>query len=249
MADLEEHSLGKIKPIVSSSLSSEAFEKVLEAITSGEFEPGERLSEAELARQLGISRGPLREALGRMEGRLVTRIPRIGVRVITFSRDDLESLYVTREALEGMAARLASERMSDHRLRELRQLLDSHSHQPELAAGEAYLQRAKDDDFHFSIIRAARCEHLERLLMDEVYYQLRIHRRKSSTQPGRAQAALNEHLTIVEALESRDPDRAEAAMRTHIRNARLSSLASLPATEEAEPKKPARSSTRRYARA
>lgn len=222
-----------LKPITSSSLSSEAFDKVLEAITSGEFDPGQRLSEAELARQLGISRGPLREALGRLEGRLVTRTPRIGVRVITFTRHDLESLYITREALEGMSARLASERMSDAKLRELRELLESHSHQPELAAGEAYIQRSKDDDFHFSIIRGAKCDRLERLLMDEIYYQLKIHRRKSSTQPGRAQAALSEHHAIVQALESRDPDRAEAAMRTHIRNARYSSLASLPeATDE-----------------
>lgn len=228
--------MSKMQPIVSSSLSSEAFDKVLEAITSGEFDPGQRLSEAELARQLGISRGPLREALGRLEGRLVTRTPRIGVRVIEFTKEDLEALYITREALEGMSARLASERMSDAKLRELRELLESHSHQPELAAGEVYVQRSKDDDFHFSIIRAAKCDRLERLLMDEIYYQLRIHRRKSSTQPGRALAALDEHHMIVQALESRDPDRAEAAMRTHIRNARFSSLASLPDAEaKAEP--------------
>ena len=224
--------MSKIEPIVSLSLSREAFDKVVEAITSGEFEPGERLSEAELARQLGISRGPLREALGQLEGRLVTRTPRIGVRVIDFTRDDLESLFTTREALEGMAARLASERMSDAKLRELRDLLESHMHQPELAAGEAYVQRSRDDDFHFSIIRGAASERLERLLMNEIYYQLRIHRRKSSTQPGRALAALNEHQMIVQSLESRDPDRAEAAMRTHIRNARFSSLASLPIEQD-----------------
>ena len=86
-----------------------------------------------------------------------------------------------------------------------------------------------DEDFHFSIIRGAQCERLERLLMNEIYYQLRTHRRRSSTQPGRAQAALSEHLQIVAALESRDPDRAEMAMRTHLRNARFSSLASLKA--------------------
>lgn len=223
-----------MRPIVSTSLSSEAFEKLREAITSGEFKPGDRLSEAELARQLGISRGPLREALGRLEGRLVMRTPRIGVRVITFTRDDLESLYITREALEGMAARLAAERMSDAKLRDLRKLLESHSHKPEVAAGEAYLQRSKDEDFHFSIIRSARCDRLEKLLMDEIYYQLRIQRQISSTQPGRAQAALDEHNSIVEALESRDPARAEAVMRAHIRNARFSALAAMEADLENE---------------
>ncbi|RYG95677.1 MAG: GntR family transcriptional regulator, partial [Alphaproteobacteria bacterium] len=105
--------MSNIQPIIRSSLSAEAFDKVVEAITSGEFEPGQRLSEAELARNLGISRGPLREALGRLEGRLVKRTPRIGVHVISFTREDLESLFLTREALEGMSARLAAERMTD----------------------------------------------------------------------------------------------------------------------------------------
>ena len=108
--------LSNIRPIVSASLSSEALNKVIEAITSGEFEPGQRISEAELARNLGISRGPLREALGRLEGRLVNRKPRIGVHVISLTRDELDSLFLTREALEGMAARLAAERMSNEEM-------------------------------------------------------------------------------------------------------------------------------------
>src|SRR5262249_42014206 len=132
-----------------------------------------------------------------------------------------------REALEGMSARLAAERMTVRQLDDLRKLLDSHAHQPELASGEAYVQRSRDDDFHFAIIHGAKCDRIERMLMNEIYYQLRIHRRKSSTQPGRAQAALKEHQQIVEALESRDPDRAEAMMRIHIRNARYSSLAAV----------------------
>ena len=74
-----------LNPIAGTSLANEAFGKLVEAITSGEFEPGEKLSEADLARKLGISRGPLREALGRLEGRLVTRTPRLGVRVIQYS--------------------------------------------------------------------------------------------------------------------------------------------------------------------
>jgi DNA-binding GntR family transcriptional regulator len=215
-------------PISGTSLVNEAFGKLVAAITSGEFEPGQRILEAELARQLGISRGPLREALGRLEGRLVTRTPRIGVRVIEFSRDDLEQLFFIREALEGMAARLAAERMTIGELDQLADLLSQHASQPALAAGEAYLQRSKDEDFHFAIARASRCDRIEQLMLDEVYYQLRIHRLKSSTQPGRAQAALNEHHQILSALQGRNPDLAEAAMRVHIRNARYSAAAAIP---------------------
>ncbi|WP_323039580.1 GntR family transcriptional regulator [Gemmobacter sp.] len=224
--------MSSIKPIVGASLSSEAFEKVVEAITSGEFELGQRLSEAELARQLGISRGPLREALGQLEGRLVRRTPRIGVHVIDFSRKDIEALFLTREALEGMAARLACERLTDTQLQHLRSMLADDAHRPEVASGERYAPRTRDEDFHFSIIRAAENERIERLLLDEVYYQLRIHRRKSSAQPGRTMAALKEHHQIVEALESRNPDEAEKAMRMHLRNARISAMAAV-ATQEA----------------
>ena len=93
-----------LRPVSGTSLVSEAFNKAVEAITSGAFDPGQKLLEADLARQLGISRGPLREALSRLEGKLVTRTPRLGVRVIDFSRPVVEQFLFVREALEDMAA-------------------------------------------------------------------------------------------------------------------------------------------------
>lgn len=217
--------MSTIQPIGGASLSSEAFDMVVAAITSGEFEPGARLSEADLARRLGISRGPLREALGRLEGRLVARTPRIGVRVIELAKADVEALFYTREALEGMAARLACERIKPQEVSMLRELLTMHSAQPEVAAGAEYSPRRLDEDFHLSIVRASGCDMIERILMDEIYYQLRIHRRKSSTLPGRTKAALVEHGVILDALDGRDPDAAEQAMRVHLRNARISAMA------------------------
>ncbi len=219
--------MSALKPIAITSLAEEAFGTLIQAITSGEFEPGQKLSESELARRLGISRGPLREALGRLEGRLVMRTPRLGVSVIDFNRQDLEQLFLVREALEGMAARLAADRMTASELTQLRELLQHHASQPELAAGAAYYQRSRDEDYHFTIVRAARCERLEQMLLDELYYQLRVHRLRSSTRPGRAQQALGEHHEIFAALASRNPDAAENTMRHHIRNARLSALAVL----------------------
>ena len=220
-----------IRAIEATSLTNTIFNQLVEAITSGEFVPGQKLSESELARRLGISRGPLREALGRLEGRLVTRTPRLGVSVIDFNERDLEHLFLVREALEGMAARLAAERMTAPELKRLRELLAYHASQPELAAGSAYYQRSRDDDYHFTIVKSARCEQLERVLLDEVYYQLRIHRLRSSTRPGRAQQALSEHREILKALVSRNPDAAEGAMRRHIHSARLSTLLAMPEAE------------------
>ncbi len=237
--------MSALKPIAITSLAGEAFGKLIQAITSGEFEPGQKLSEAALARQLGISRGPLREALGRLEGRLVMRTPRLGVRVIDFTREDLEQLFLVREALEGMAARLAAERMTIGEQRQLRDLLAHHASQPELAAGSAYYQRSRDEDFHFTIVRAARCERLEQMLLNELYYQLRLQRLRSSTRPGRAQQALSEHREIVDALASRNPDAAEGTMRHHIRNARMSALSALTDEDSQPGEAPRRRAARR----
>jgi DNA-binding GntR family transcriptional regulator len=208
-------------PIQLQSLSEQAFEKLMNAIVRGEIEPGERISEAQVARQLGISRGPLREALGRLEGlKLVERKPRIGVSVIGLSEDDLDELFTVREALEGMACRLAATSLSDDEIERLRRLLAHHQESEGLRQGTGYYQGSADEDFHFRIVRASGNGRLIKGLCDDLYYQLRIYRYRSSVAPGRAVAAFQEHLQIVEALAARDPDRAEAAMRRHIANAR-----------------------------
>jgi len=216
-----------MKQIVATSLASEVFDQVVDAITSGEFEPGQKISESELARRLGISRGPVREALHRLEGRLVSRIPRIGVRVIQFGAEELNNLFYLREAMEGMAARLAAGNASDDLVTRLETLLRRHSSEINSTGKKVYRQKTSDEDFHFAIARASRCEKIERLLLSEVYYQLRILRLRSSQRPGRADRALAEHFDIVDQLKRRNPDGAEEAMRRHIRAARESSLAML----------------------
>src|SRR6476659_4288607 len=89
------------------SLVDVVAERIEAAIFSGQIEPGSRLSEQGLAQSLGVSRGPLREAIRRLEGRkLLERTPNIGVRVAQLSLKDLIDLLVVRESLEGTAAAL-----------------------------------------------------------------------------------------------------------------------------------------------
>jgi DNA-binding GntR family transcriptional regulator len=88
------------------TLADQIFSRIRQEIVEGRIPPGSKMSEPELARRFGISRGPLREALGRLEGKLVERTPRVGVRVIALSRPDLDQLLTIREALEGMGCRL-----------------------------------------------------------------------------------------------------------------------------------------------
>src|SRR5690348_16382159 len=96
------------------TLSDQALERITELIIRGDLEPGSRVQEAVLARQLGISRGPLREAISRLEGRgLLIRVPHIGVKVANPSLEEILDLYMMREVLEGLACRLAAERLSD----------------------------------------------------------------------------------------------------------------------------------------
>jgi DNA-binding GntR family transcriptional regulator len=209
------------RPITPLSLVDQTFERIADAIVVGELKPGERIREAALAMQLGVSRGVLREAMQRLEGRkVVTRRSNIGVHVASLSEHDLHELFTMREALEGMAARLAAQNMTDDEICALEALLARHGEARELREGGGYFQGSADQDFHFLIVRGSRNARLERALCEELYYQLRLYRYRLSTRSGRAKQAFDEHREIVEALKARDPDRAEAAMRRHLANAR-----------------------------
>ncbi len=211
-------------------------ERIEAAIISGQLEPGAKLSEQGLAASLGVSRGPLREAIRRLEGRkLLERTPNIGVRVARLSLKDLHQILEVREALEGMAAGLAARHMTDADIAALRKLIEGHGRQKGLQEGTGYYQEAKDEDFHVRIAEGSGNARLLQMLSGDLYYLLRAYRYRSSTKPGRARDAFAEHSAIVEAIASRDPARAEAAMRAHLRNARLNVEDQLRADEGAEP--------------
>lgn len=208
--------------IEAKSLVDAVTEQLEAAIIGGELAPGERLREQVLATEYGISRGPLREAIRRLEGRrLLERKANIGVRVVELSPGRLAELLSVREALEGMACRLAAERISPAELKQLRGMLTDHAQHQEVVSGEGYYQQSGDFDFHFRIAKASQNEYLISMISGDLYDLLRLYRYKSSTMSGRASSALEEHHAILDALATGDPDQAEAAMRTHIRNARI----------------------------
>lgn len=225
---------GKVR---AQSLVDIVAERIEAAIVSGELTPGSRLSEQALAASLGVSRGPLREAIRRLEGRkLLERTPNIGVRIAALSLSDLNEILQVREALEGMACALAASNMSDADIAALQSLLNEHEKQKRVQEGTGYYQNSLDYDFHFRIVSGSGNARLAEMLMGDLYHLLRIYRYKSSTRPGRAQEALKEHREIVAALARRDAVAAERAMRTHLRNARKSveeELAAKPKTEPA----------------
>ena len=203
------------------SLVDALAERIEAAIMSGDLQPGSKISEQALAASLGVSRGPLREAIRRLEGRkLLQRTPNIGVRVASLSPGDLYEVLQVREALEGLACALAARHMTDEELQALSDLLDQHQQQKSVQEGTGYYQESKDFDFHFRIVKGSRNARLVQMLCEDLYYLLRVYRYKSSTKPGRAKQALREHKDIVAALMRRDPAEAERKMRQHISNAR-----------------------------
>lgn len=206
-------------PLAFESLTTQAFDRLETAITTGELEPGAKISEADLARRFGISRGPLREAIARLEGRrLVERLPNVGARVTVLKPKDLFELYSIREALEGMACRLAATTMVEKDIANLNQILDIHAEEPDVKDGIAYYQKKGEQDFHFYIARCSGNDWLFDLLCRDLYSILRLYRFKFSATRGRPQQALSEHREIVKSLMSGDPERSEQTMRQHIRN-------------------------------
>jgi len=202
------------------TLADVAARRLAHSIVTGELAQGQKLNEAELAESLGMGRGPLREALRHIEGmRLIKRIPNAGARVVVLDRKMLSDLYGVREALEGMACRIAAAQMSDDEISQLGKLLDQHEEQIKKQGGKVYAQSEGDLDFHYQIARGSRNQMLMDMLGSEQYQLLRMCRYRTSRNAQRTRPALQQHRQIVEALAQRDGELAELLMRRHIQGA------------------------------
>ena len=202
------------------TLSEQVFNVLKDAIIAGDLEQGSKITEDGLAKQYGISRGPLREAIRRLEAiRLLVRVPHAGMRVVTLTLNIMEEIYTVREALEGMSARLAAQRMSDEDIASLSVLLDKHQDSIDKSQGKQYFQREGNLDFHYRIAKASNNQWLIDLLSSELYQLLRMCRQRSGKTPARPSKAIQEHRSIVEAIQMRDPELSELLMRRHISGA------------------------------
>lgn len=203
------------------TLADRALHAIQQQIVAGELAPGSKLNEGELAAAHGISRGPLREAIRRLEARrLVEVVPNSGARVVCLTHQQLLAVYETREALEGMACRLAAQHIDAAEVVALHRLLDEHERQLPDDGTARYLQDEGDFDFHYRIARASRNEILASMLCDDLYHLVRMYRRRTPGDDGRARRAFDEHRRIVDALGAGDAELAELLMRRHVSAAR-----------------------------
>ena len=202
------------------TLSAQVFETLKTDIIEGNLEQGSKITEDGLAKQFGVSRGPLREALRELESaKLIIRVPHAGIRVVTLTQSLMYDIYSVREALEGMSARLAAENMLNENITELWQLLEQHELDIKNHGGKRYFQSEGNLDFHYKIAAASNNQWLIELLSTELYQLLRMSRRRSGQIPNRPLIALAEHRHIVQTIENRDPELAELLMRRHISRA------------------------------
>lgn len=189
-----------------------------EAILDGVLAPSTWLREDELASAFEVSRTPVREALRRLadEG-LAVKTAHHGTVVAPLSLEDVLALYVVRENLEGLAARLAATRCPEGLVESLDEIGDQMRASAD--AGNVDDLARQNLSFHRALREAAANTYLDRFL-GQVEHAVRRLPVSTMAQPGRACQAIEEHDAIVRAIEARDPDRAERAATEHMRRAR-----------------------------
>ncbi len=203
---------------LSRSASAAASEVIREAILDGRLAPGQRLKEEELARELGVSRTPVREALLLLQtDGLVELAPRRGATVRAYAVDDLDEVYQLRAVLEGYAARRAATRISADDLTFLEESCRRFEH---LSASDDLPELVKENlSFHNVILGAADSARLVPMVRKVIEIPL-VYR--SFYAYSAAQKLISEHYhkQLAHALGLRDAERAELIMKEHVLEAR-----------------------------
>jgi DNA-binding GntR family transcriptional regulator len=216
-------------PPLSRSASAAASEVIREAIVDGRLTPGQRLKEEELARELGMSRTPVREALLLLQSEgLVESIPRRGATVRSYAADDLDDMYQLRAVLEGYAARRAATRISHD---EIARLEESCARFDRLRAEDGLRDLVKENLlFHNVILDAAGSDRLVPLVRKVIELPL-VYRSFYWYSPEQKLISQHYHRQLTRALAAGDAKRAEMIMTEHVLEARDFLLAQFAADE------------------
>lgn len=203
----------KLETIQLRSLGEEAANKIRQAIASGHFKAGQKLVETALARELGLSRSPVREALYLLEQEgLIVRHHRRGAFVRGLSRRETEEIYSLRSVLEGFAVERALKNMTPQDIAHLRQLV---AKMYEIAkTGDAVAFGRVDAEFHEYI-----CKVSDHQLLQNVFSTLQTRTTQYMTeadQLGVLENIAGQHETLFQHIVSQDSDEAVRAMQEHI---------------------------------
>jgi DNA-binding GntR family transcriptional regulator len=187
---------------------------ILQALSSGDLHPGDQVNEAEIARQAGISRGPVREAIQHLVGEdLLVSYPHRGTFVAEWTDKDILEIYSMRALLEGYAARLAVRTMTAEQFDELSNIIDK------------MVQKAREGDhasvfefdllFHQCMSGYSNHSLLIKLLTNlrrRINFYIKL---DEDTTPSLEQYAEN-HYVLLDCIKSKDPEMAETVFREHL---------------------------------
>jgi DNA-binding GntR family transcriptional regulator len=197
-------------------LRESVYEALTQMIIAGRLQPGQHLVEVELARLLGVSRQPVREALQRLhnEGWVDLR-PGYGAMVHVPAEDEVDQLLTVRTVLESEAARLAAEHASAEAISELRELCSTGTRM--IKDGDIEGAVRLNAEFHRSIAELSG----NRFLADfAAQVDRRVRWYYTPVAPARGQASWREHARLITAIADRDPERASRVMREHTERTR-----------------------------
>lgn len=196
-------------------LGEAVFQVLRQAMQDGFYQAGDRLREEEIARELKVSRTPVREALGRLQAkRFVESLGAKGLVVRAMDLSEVMELYAMREILEAAAARLAAQQISATEVRMLRDLItdfDAHREDP---VEMARINRR----FHDAIVNAARNRYL-RMMLEDLQNGIALLGITTFSVPDRAASTSAEHIAIIDALARHDTEASSELAATHIREA------------------------------
>ena len=199
------------------SLRGRVFQKLREDILSGKYQEPEELKEVAIGEELGVSRTPVREAFRQLELEgLIQIIPNKGAYVTGITAKDVKDIYMIRSLLEGLCARLATEKITKEQMEEMEEniyLADFHAQK-----GHMDQMAELDNRFHDILYEACDSKLLEHTLKDYHEYVLRVRQKTLSTNT-RGRASNDEHRQIMEAIKAGDADRAEKLANQHMINA------------------------------
>jgi DNA-binding GntR family transcriptional regulator len=198
------------------SLAKLAYDAILKSILSNEMRPGEASNEMMLAKELGISRTPVREALLELSVQgLITFLPRKGIVVNQFTEADIIEIFELRLAIESAAVeKLASiNPPPDFCL-----LQKSFDRQNEAIREKDYwMYMSGDRDFHVALTQLTGNKRMVAVL-ENIRNMVHLMGNQALELPGRAKEVLNEHLRIFNAIEQRNPQQAREAIIEHLIN-------------------------------
>jgi DNA-binding GntR family transcriptional regulator len=208
------------------SLASWATDILRQAILNGYFKPGERLDQEAIAKELSVSRTPLREAVAALESEgLLESRPHRGVFVTRISKKDIRDVFALRALLEAEVARQAASSIPDSILDRLETALKDA--QTAYENGDHIAQFEADRHFH-ETLRAFTENDLLKEVLNVANNRITAVRRFAQTKPGsHVDKFAEEHLAILRAIKDRDPEKAASLMRRHLQNsgARVEELA------------------------